>query len=263
MVSAETQSTLRAFSATDALFCGLETVSNRITNEVGRAVPQWRRGCSCRDRFGRRGRRVRLLFRMQSNVAYDSREAAEELVDRNHADLHDRMLQVVRVRAIERPWHPRTSLVDGSFGKRSPNSRSVCCRHRLGENQFTDQIQHAVDPFSVDTQYVLSGPVETTGAGVDSLETCESRASLMDAASSSTFGAFAGVSDRDDFCTAGVELADGGAMEFSRAFAFAAVTFASNVIVGMLHAVRMCSADFSEASAASIAVTGSWLPSGG
>ena len=88
------------------------------------------------------------------DVPHHAREAAEQLIDRHHANLHHRALQVVQHPRLETPWHRRTCPAAlFRIALRKFDQRLL--QHRFADDQFTHQIQYVVDPSRIHAQKIL------------------------------------------------------------------------------------------------------------
>ena len=105
-----------------------------------------------------------LAAALPGNVAHHARKAAEQLVHRHHANLHDRALQIVE--------HPRLEshgigkfAAQQLFGITLGEFVQRLLQHRLADNQFADQVQHAVDAPGFHPQDVLLQRVDAGSLG--------------------------------------------------------------------------------------------------
>ncbi len=88
------------------------------------------------------------------HIAHHAREAAEQLVDGHHADLHHRALQIVQHPRLER--HGVGELAAQQLFRIALGELvQRLLQHRLADNQFAHQVQHVVDAAGFDPQQIF------------------------------------------------------------------------------------------------------------
>jgi hypothetical protein len=97
-----------------------------------------------------------LFAALMGHVAHDARKPAEELIHRNHAYLHHRVLQIIQHPRLKRHGIGELS-PQRIFGEALSEFQQRLLQHRFRENQFADQVEYAVDSFRIHAQQVV-GP---------------------------------------------------------------------------------------------------------
>ena len=98
------------------------------------------------------------------HVPHNARKAAEQLIDRHHANLHDRVLQVVQDPPLKRHGVGELS-PQGIFREALSKFEQRLLQHRFRQDQFADQIEHAVDFFRIHAQQVVGTARRTARRG--------------------------------------------------------------------------------------------------
>ena len=95
-----------------------------------------------------------LFAALTRDVSHHARKPAKQLIDRHHANLHHRVLQVSQNPALERHGIGELSPQD-IFRKALSKFQQRLLQHRFRQDQFTDQIEYAVDFFRIHAQQVV------------------------------------------------------------------------------------------------------------
>src|ERR1700684_2232420 len=88
------------------------------------------------------------------HVAHHAREAAKQLIARDHANFHDRALQIVEHAGLESHGVGKLTaygLFRIAFGKFAER----LLQHRLADNQLSHQVEYTVDAASVHAQNIF------------------------------------------------------------------------------------------------------------
>src|ERR1700681_497365 len=95
-----------------------------------------------------------LFAAVNTYVANNSRKTPEQLIHRNHSNLHDRVLQVIQNSALEGHGVSKLSPQD-LFWKALSEFMKCLLQHRFCEDQLAHQIQHTIDSLCIHTQQVV------------------------------------------------------------------------------------------------------------
>ena len=96
-----------------------------------------------------------LLATLLSDVPNHAGKAAEQLLDRNHADFHHRALQIIQHPGLkchgigEASAHRFLGIARGEFVER-------LLQHGFADNQFAHEIEHGIDPLRIHAQHVFA-----------------------------------------------------------------------------------------------------------
>ncbi len=141
-----------------------------------------------------------------------------------------------------------------SFGKRCPNSISVCCNIDFARISSPTRLR-TLSILSASTRNTLSGPPGTAGAAAGSPVAGASLAMTLAATSAVAGDAISSLPSES--------AAEARGSGRDCALRRSGVTSTFSAIVGMVHFARICSTDLSDARAVSTRLMGSTLPSGG
>ena len=95
-----------------------------------------------------------FLAALLGHVAHHAGKAPEELLDRHHADFHDRTLQVAEHARLKRHGIAEAA-AQGLLGNVTGEFGECLLQHGPADDQFADQVEHAVDALGVDAQNIF------------------------------------------------------------------------------------------------------------
>ena len=95
-----------------------------------------------------------VLAALSGHVAHHAREAAEELLHRDHANFHDRTLQIIQHASLKGHGIAEAS-AHGFFGSMTGKFSERLLKHGLANNQFPYQVEHAIDALGIHAQDVF------------------------------------------------------------------------------------------------------------
>ena len=105
---------------------------------------------------------IHFAAALPRHIAHDAREAAEQLVDRHHANLHDRALQIVEHPRLES--HGVGKLAAQKFlGIAFAKLAERLLQHRLANDEFAHQVEHVVDASGFHAQNVFHQSLRQAG----------------------------------------------------------------------------------------------------
>ena len=154
VISAQPQGTLRPLAGANPLLGGLNAMADGIAHHVGEGLGDRIQNAFVEIGLPAPDRQLDFFAALQPDVAHNAREAAEQLIDRHHANLHDRVLQVIQNPRLEGHGIGESSAQD-IFREAFAKFQQRLLEHRFRQDEFTDQIENAVDSFRIHAQNVV------------------------------------------------------------------------------------------------------------
>src|SRR5208282_129880 len=154
MISGQPQGSLRPLAGANPLFRGLDAMANGISHKVGQRLGNRIQNTFVEIGLPAADDQLDFFSALAPDVPHHPREPPEQLIDRHHANLHDRVLQVIQNPPLERHGIGELSS-QGIFGEALSKFQQRLLQHRFRQNQFTDQIEYAVNSFRIHAQQVI------------------------------------------------------------------------------------------------------------
>ena len=151
MVSAQPQCTLGTLAGANALLGGLDAMADGIAHHVGERLGDRIQNTFVEIGLAAPDHKLDFFPALTPDVPHNPRKPAEQLFHRHHANLHDRMLQVIQNPPLKRHGVGKLS-AQYIFRKALCKFEQRLLQHRFRQDQFADQIEYAVDSFRVHSQ---------------------------------------------------------------------------------------------------------------
>ena len=140
--------------ASDALFGAFDTVTHRVANQVSERFSDGVHETLVQICVLTAQYQSNILATLLGYVTHHAGETTEKLLHRHHTNFHYRTLQVAEHARLKRHRIAETS-AQGFLGSMSGKFGECLLQHRPADDQFTDQIEHAIDAFGIDTQNIF------------------------------------------------------------------------------------------------------------
>ena len=154
MVGFQTDRALRRLADPLAFWRILDSVAHCVANQMCDGLGDRIQDALVEIRLLSADNQFHLLPAVPGHVTDDTRETAEKLFHRHHADLHHRTLKVVE--------HPRLKshgigelTAQWLLGKASGELVHRLLQHGFADDQLADQVQNVIDALRVHAQCVL------------------------------------------------------------------------------------------------------------
>ena len=154
VISAQPQGSLRPLAGAHALRGRLDAMADRIAHQVGQRLGDRIQNALVEIGLPAPDDQLHFFSALSRNVTDHARKAAKQLIDRHHANLHDRVLQVVQHPPLECHGIGELSAQD-IFREALSKFEQRLLQHRFRQDQFADQIEYAVDSFRIHAQQVV------------------------------------------------------------------------------------------------------------
>ena len=154
VIRSEMDGSARRLSVSHPLFGALDAMTDGIADQVGQ-----RFGDNIEKTLVQIGllaahHQCHFLAALLGHVAHHPGKAAEQLLDRHHADFHDRTLQVAEHARLKRHGIAEAA-AQGFLGNVTGEFSECLLQHGPADNQFADQVEHAVNALGVHAQNVF------------------------------------------------------------------------------------------------------------
>src|SRR5262249_39506737 len=141
-------------SAAHTLFRTLDAVADGIADEVGQRLGDGIEQALVKIGILAAHDEFHILAALFGHIAHHAREPAEEVLHRDHADLHDRTLQVVQHARLKS--HGIAEAAAQRFlGSVAGEFNESLLQHRLAYDEFSYQVENAVDSLGINPQDVF------------------------------------------------------------------------------------------------------------
>src|SRR5580698_1985798 len=154
MVGLEADGSMSRFAGASTFLRAFDAVSNRIANQMRHWLGDGIQKAFVQGSVLSIQNQVDLFVALLGNVPNHTGKSAEQLLDRDHADLHHRALQIVQYSGLkghsigEAAAHGFLGIARGEFVEH-------LLQHGFSNDQFAHEIEHSVDAFGIHAQDVL------------------------------------------------------------------------------------------------------------